>query len=225
MFCAPRSRWSTLSSLGNLSAVDDRHVSRDEVLQALDRLLPHLEDAADEVRLVGAASSLLRGIELPVGDVDILARQRSTVDELAAIAAELGGQTLTASTWEESPWFGQYYGEFVLAGVRVGFSTVEVTPVHPIPVGECIRHWPWEHFDIVEVSSCRIPLVASELRLQSEVVRSRSVRWRPIGAHLPRVGWNEPLLATAEACVAETAPTSQPRRHWCGSKSLSVLAT
>jgi hypothetical protein len=172
-------------------------LDRVAVLRALDGVLPYLESAHDEARLVGTASSLLRGIDLPVGDVDVLLKQRATVDELSALASALGGRCLSEPAWSETAWFGQYFAQFDLAGALVGFSTVEVSPTHPIQVGECIRHWPWQHFDVIEVGDHQVPVVASELRLQSEVVRSRSDRWRPIGDHLRRVGWDEGLFALA----------------------------
>ena len=136
-------------------------LSRADVLSAVRGLLPVLERLADDVRMVGTASSLLRGIDLPVGDVDILARQRPIVDELATSATAMGGMCLSSPAWDENPWFGQYLSEFDLCGVHVGFSTVEVKPAHPVGIGECTRDAPWEHFDILEIEGHRLPFVAS----------------------------------------------------------------
>jgi hypothetical protein len=61
-------------------------ITADEVVDALHPLLYDIVRLSDRVRLVGTASSALRGIELPVGDVDVLAKDRETVDELVTVS-------------------------------------------------------------------------------------------------------------------------------------------
>src|SRR5690242_7756515 len=48
-----------------------------QIEMALASVLAHVPDA--EVRLVGTASSMVRGIDLPANDVDVLFRQRADV--------------------------------------------------------------------------------------------------------------------------------------------------
>lgn len=174
-----------------------RILTRADVLAAIRPILPVLERLGEKIRIVGTASSMLRHIDLPVGDVDILAKERPIVEELAAAAAAAGGVCLEPTGWMENPGFGQYFTEFELSGVRIAFSTVELPPGEPAHIGECVGDAPWKYFDMIEVEGHYVPVVASELRLFSEVVRSRADRWRQIGAQLEREGYNEELLAAA----------------------------
>lgn len=167
-----------------------RALGRDDVVAAIRGILPLLEALGDDVRMVGTASSLLRGIELPVADVDILARQRATVDDLTVGTAAAGGRCVVGPAWLENPGFGQYFTEFDLSGVRVELCTVEPMPGGTLPFGECAGSAPWAYFDVVLVEGHRVPLVASELRLLSEIARFRPDHWRPIAAHLAREGYD-----------------------------------
>jgi hypothetical protein len=190
-----------LSPLGSRKAP----LNRDRLLKAMRSLLPIIERLEDDVRIVGTASSLLRGIELPAGDVDILARTRATVDELSAYAAQVGARPLHAAAWQQNPAFGQYFARFDLSEVRFEFSTVE-TPPGDVQIGECINSAPWQHFDVLVIEGRRIPVVASELRLLSEVERGRPERWKPIGAHLVRHGYDPALF---DAALTTLLPTQQ----------------
>jgi hypothetical protein len=193
-------------------------LDRDEVVAAVRDILPLVEALADDVRIVGTASSRLRGIDLPVADVDILARQRAAVDALTAGAIAAGGRCRFGPAWLENPDFGQYFTEIDVAGVRVELCTVEAVPGGTLPFGECAGSAPWDHFDVVVVDGHRVPLVASELRLLSEVARFRPDHWRAIGAHLSREGYDEDLFGAAiEALAPELRPVMQdavrePRR-------------
>ena len=71
-------------------------LTRDQVVTAVRPLLPTLEGLLDEVRIAGTASSLLRGIDLPASDVDILAREATIVDALLA-GAETAPETRVVS--------------------------------------------------------------------------------------------------------------------------------
>jgi hypothetical protein len=158
-------------------------------------LLPSIARLAEDLRVVGTASSLLRGIDLPVGDVDIAGRHRDVVDALAGEAVRAKGACLSAPAWH-ADW-NQYFAEYVVAGVRVGFSTVETPVTEETPVHECVGAGPWEHYDVVVVEGHRVPVVASELRLVSEVIRDRPDRWRPLGMCLADNGYDAELLERA----------------------------
>ena len=101
------------------------------------------------------------------------------------------------------PRFGQYFASFELSAVRIEFSTVESDSPE---FGECTGDAPWQHFDILELEGHRVPVVASELRLLSEITRFRPDRWQPIAAHLTRNGYDAELLATA---IRRLAPDLQ----------------
>jgi hypothetical protein len=176
-------------------------LTRDEVIGAIRSLLPTLAQHGDHVRLVGTASSLLRGIDLPAGDVDILARSHAVVDELAHSADDAGGTCIAAPRWLDTPFGGQYIADYEVDGVRVEFSTVELSAPDPTYIAECAGVTPWRHFDAVDIEGHALPMVASELRLLSEVTRGRDDRWRPIASFLSVHGYDEGLLGAALAGV------------------------
>jgi hypothetical protein len=169
-------------------------LTREHILRAILSLLPDLERLGDRVRIVGTASSVLRGIDVPARDVDILASERAVVDQLATAAAAAGGRCLSSPACVESPGFRQYFASFELSGVRVEFSTIESNSTMP-EISECTGDAPWQHFDVLELEGHRVPAVASELRLLSEITRDRPNRWEPIAAYLSRTGYDEELLA------------------------------
>jgi hypothetical protein len=111
-------------------------------------------------------------------------------------ASSSEGRCLSLPAWVENPEFGQYFASFELSGIRVEFSTVESNATGS-EFGECSGDAPWEHFDFLELEGHRVAVVASELRLLSEIMRFRPDRWEPIAAHLSRHGYDEGLLAAA----------------------------
>lgn len=162
-----------------------------EIVDALAPLLDDLARLSDGVRVVGTASSALRGIRLPVGDVDILARDASVVDELVAASG------CPAAAWIDTPFGRQYLAEHVVSGVQVQVSTVESDAQGRRRLAECVGEAPWRYFSVVEVAGRPLPLVASELRLASDLMRRREDRWRPIAGHLVTNGYDSELLAQA----------------------------
>jgi hypothetical protein len=50
---------------------------------------------------------------------------------------------------------------------------------------------------MLEVAGRSVPVVASELRLASDLMRRREDRWRPIAAHLLITGFDPELLSRA----------------------------
>ena len=146
---------------------------------------------SDRVRVVGTASSALRGIDLPVGDVDILARDRETVDELVAASGAPPAALLA------TPFGHQYLADHELGGVPVQFSTVESLASGRTRLAECVGEAPWRYYALVDVAGRPVPVVASELRLASDLMRGRDDRWRPIAAHLRAAGFDLELLERA----------------------------
>jgi hypothetical protein len=172
-------------------------ITRDEAIAALRPLLPVIEQRHERVRIVGTASSLLRGVDVPAGDVDILARTRDVVDELARDLDEAGATREAAPRWIDAPFGGQYIADSRVGDVLVQISTVELSEPDPSSLAECAGDAAWRYFDVVDVDGYVIPVVASELRLLSDVIRGRPERWRPVAARLARDGYDEALLETA----------------------------
>ena len=141
--------------------------------------------------VVGTASSALRGIELPVADVDVLAWDRHTVDELVAASGSPPAALIA------TPFGHQYLADHELNGVPAQFSTVESNVTGRRRLAECVGETPWRYFSVVEVTGRPVPVVASELRLASDLMRGRLDRWRPIAAHLLVNGFDLELLSQA----------------------------
>src|SRR5262249_22976621 len=109
--------------------------------------------------------------------------------------------------WQQNPGFGQHFAEFDVDGVRLELSTVEPDPGSALAIGECVGELPWSHVDSVEIDGVRIRLVASELRLLTEVARDRIDRAAAIFRYLEATGYDGELLATARATLP---PELQP---------------
>ena len=166
-------------------------ITADQVAAALSPVLDDLVRLSERVRVVGTASSALRGIVLPVGDVDILARDRAAVDELVLAFGS------PSATVIETPFGHQYLADHVIGGVPVQVSTVESTASGRRRLAECVGEAPWRYYSLVDVAGQPIPVVASELRLASDLMRGRADRWGPIAAHLLTVGFDLELLSQA----------------------------
>jgi hypothetical protein len=163
-------------------------LARQDVERILTGVLAQVSPA--EFRLVGTASSVLRGIEVPAADVDLLFHHRAGVDAwFAALSTVLEVDT--------SPvWIGrsqQYFARLNADGVVIELSTVEVESDHDTI--ECFGQGPWNHFDVIGCGARTVPVVANELRLITEVGRAREDRYLPILEYLRAHGCDVPLVA------------------------------
>jgi len=181
-------------------------LSRQQVRDTFQVWVPALGPFLDDVRVVGTASSALRGIDLPVGDIDVLARNRSIVNALAAACTADGWACVRAPELSTGDGLDQYFASFDLLGAKIEISTVEGES-QPGDLAECVGAAPWIHFDTVMVDDQPIPVVASELRLKSEIIRGRRERWEPIAAHMSETGFNRSLLGE----VVNTLPPGLQR--------------
>ncbi|MEV4639819.1 hypothetical protein AB0J80_20980 [Actinoplanes sp. NPDC049548] len=150
---------------------------RAQLLSVLTTLLD-LVGGGTDYRLVGTGAALLQGVDLPTGDIDILLKQRADVDRFAAALS--GFPCLDPPAWLAGA--AQYFAHFVVAGVKVGFSTVEYRA--DTDVVECAGAGPWRHYVVVPCGQHAVPAVRLELRLVSELVRNCPDRWRPLTDHL-----------------------------------------
>lgn len=144
-------------------------------------------------RLVGTAAACLQGVDLPVGDVDLLLARREDVDAVAEALAGLA--CVVAPRWIEPS--RQYFSCYSLDGVGFSFSTVEQ---HCDGCGwECKGPGPWRHHVAVDLGGHRVDCVRLELRLVTEFLRDRPDRYRPILAHLSQHGADLGLLRRSMA--------------------------
>lgn len=152
--------------------------------EALTAFLDHAMPACEQIeyRLVGTGASLLHGVSLPAADIDILVRERSSVDAFGASLSSF--RCLEAPAWLECS--RQYYGNYEVNGVEVGISTVEV--ISDTDTRETFGRGPWERFSEIPCGRHVVPTVALELRLITELVRNRPDRYRPLIRHLQRHG-------------------------------------
>jgi hypothetical protein len=113
----------------------------------------------------------------------------------------------------------QYFARVRADGVAVELSTVEIESESDTM--ECVGVGPWLHFDVVNCGAGRISAVATELRLITEVIRSREDRYRPIVGYLRRHGCDIGLIRRGLAdlgakqdrvdrILAELSPTTRP---------------
>lgn len=159
-------------------------LDRARFLEALNVFLDHAMPACDriEYRLVGTGAALLHGVSLPAADIDILVRERSSLDAFGAALSSF--MCLEAPAWLTGS--RQYYGNYEVNGVEVGISTVEVA--RDTDTRETLGRGPWERFTFLPCGRHSVPTVALELRLITELVRNRPDRYRPLIEHLQRQG-------------------------------------
>jgi hypothetical protein len=155
----------------------------------LDRIGP--EASGLGYRLVGTGAALAQGVQLPVGDVDILVARRADVDRVAAALA--GFRCLDSPAW--LPEARQYYAQFEVEEIGVGFSTVE--RLVETDAFECIGPGPWKHCVRVRFGQHVVPVVGLELRLGSELVRDRPDRYLPLIEHMRLHGADLQLVQKA----------------------------
>ena len=149
---------------------------RETLITVLDHSMPAC--AQIEYRLVGTGAALLQDVPLPTADVDILVKERESVDAFGS--ALVSFKCLFSPAW--MPADRQYYADYEVNGVGVGISTVEVeTESDGI---ECLGRGPWEHYVLVSCGPYTIPAVALELRLVSELSRNRPDRYTPLIQHM-----------------------------------------
>ncbi|WP_327087886.1 hypothetical protein OIE66_37075 [Nonomuraea sp. NBC_01738] len=171
-----------------------------EATAALETTLATLEDAGVDplYRLGGTGAALLQGVDLPVGDIDLLMSRREEVDAVAAALSSF--PCLYAPAW--LPESQQYFARFEVKGVDVEISTVERETSSDCM--ECIGRGPWEHFVLVPCGRFRVPAIRLELRLATELLRDRPDRYEPLLAHMARHGYDPDLLD--RATIAHALP-------------------
>jgi hypothetical protein len=153
-------------------------------LEDLRRVLPLVLDQVDpdalgvKYRLGGTAAALAQGVQLPVGDVDILVARRVEVDQFAAALSRF--TCLVAPVW--LPEGQQYFARLRVEEIDVEVSTVERSV--DTDTFECIGRGPWEHYVEVRFGTHVVPVVRLELRLVSELVRDRPDRYVPLIEHM-----------------------------------------
>jgi hypothetical protein len=162
-------------------------LSRAEVADSLASVFVRVPSA--EVRLVGTASSVMRGIDLPVHDVDILFRDRAGLDSwFGALVAHF--EVGSPPAWIADS--RQYFARLHDGDITIELSTVEIDS--DADTIECIGEGPWRYFDLVPCGGRNMPAVATELRLITEVSRDRIDHCRAIIDHLQGAGCDVALV-------------------------------
>jgi hypothetical protein len=139
-------------------------------------------------RLVGTGAACLQGVDLPVGDIDLLVARRSDVDAIAAALSHL--PCPAPPQWIEVT--RQYFACYEIDGVGFSFSTLE----QPTDEDghEVQGPGPWRHAVTVDCGGHQIACVSLELRLTTEFLRDRPDRYRPLLTHLAANGCDRELL-------------------------------
>jgi hypothetical protein len=171
----------------HLNPLLDRSRLQETLIIVLDHTLPLYPDI--QYRLVGTGAALLHGADLPAGDIDILVKQRSDVDAFGVALSSF--QCLEAPAW--LPEARQFYANYVVNGVEVGISTVEVETDSDLI--ETFGPGPWErHYVLLPCGPYSVPTVRLELRLITELCRDRPDRYNPLLHHLGAHGCDLDLV-------------------------------
>lgn len=197
--CVQLAHSGHVSHLGMLNRAQ-MGLSRFDAQRVMEALLGVVPET--EFRLVGTASCLLRGIDVAANDIDVLFRQRDTVDAWVASAAHLAA-VHDAPRW--LPDAAQYFARLDIDGVTVELSTVEIDA--PTDTFECAGSGPWAHFDEVRCGEFGIRAVALELRLATDVARGRADRCEPIIGYLRAHPCD--LALVERALVAHSIPAGE----------------
>lgn len=145
-----------------------------EVMQAALPVAEHVQYC-----LVGTAATLLYGITIPAGDIDLLLRDRQDVELFAQALSAIP----TATCLQPPIWFPgsrQYFARYEIKGAIVEFSTVEFDVEISNDWQECVGRGPWESPVLIHCGVYQIPTIAIELRLLTELSRQRPDRYNPI---------------------------------------------
>jgi hypothetical protein len=153
---------------------------RETLITFLDHTMPTC--AQIDYRLVGTGAALLHGVPLPAADIDILVRERSSVDAFGLALSSF--RCVVVPTWLAEAQ--QYYGSFEVNGVEVEISTVEVASESD--TAETFGRGPWEHSTLLTCGRYAVQTVALELRLVTELIRKRPDRYQPLIQFLQRHG-------------------------------------
>ncbi|WP_049567474.1 hypothetical protein [Nonomuraea sp. SBT364] len=186
--------------------LDEASLQLVDVASALEETLTALRavGAAPAYRVGGTGAALLQGVQLPVGDLDLLLARREDVDTVAAALSPF--PCLYATSW--LPESAQYFARYEVNGVHVEISTVEQET--DSDGMECVGRGPWQHYVMITCGSYRVPVVRLELRLATELLRDRPDRYEPLLDHLATYGFDAALLH--RAMTARDLPPE--RRHY-----------
>lgn len=161
--------------------------------EILERVLEHAASHFEQANycLIGTAAAVLHGVPLYAGDVDFLMRERTHVDAFAKALSSF--PALTPPTLLGGA--RQYYATYDVNGIRIEASTVEVTTDSAYI--ETIGDGPWKYQTLIVVGPYRVPTVALELRLATELLRNRPDRYEPMIAWMKQNGCDADLLGHA----------------------------
>lgn len=168
-------------------------LTEERLVQALTTVLNHAGPILSQVeyRLVGTGAAMLHGVPLPARDIDLLVKERKAVDLFAQALKDYECRIPPTHLPEQQ----QYYAEFLVDGVEVGISTVEVETRHQAI--ETYGPGPWLHFEHLPCGPYMVPTVRLELRLVTELGRQREDRYCPILEYLRCYGCDAELVCHA----------------------------
>ena len=179
---------------------------RNTLMIVLDHVAPLTSSV--EYRVVGTAASALHGARVPVGDIDLLFRDRQSMDCFAAALATLpAAECLFPPAWLEPA--RQYFARYLVNGALIELSTIETETQSD--TRECIGRGPWEHYSWVDCGRHRVPVVSLELRLLTELRRDRPDRFGPITEHMRQHGCNLELVRRGLPNVGGGMPEDRQR--------------
>ncbi len=159
----------------------------DTLIEVFDQLGGTISNS--EYCLVGTAAAVLHGVELPVGDIDILVRERAVVERFAE------GLSAYSVLTPLSELEFQYFFECEIGEVAYEVSTVEVETdsLYRETVGE----GPWIYSSLLECGPYEVRTIPLEMRLATELTRRRPDRIEPLISWLRIHDFDDDLLRNA----------------------------
>lgn len=171
----------------------DQRRLRETLERVVERMASHIEPG--NYCLIGTAAAMLHGVPLYAGDVDFLMKERAHVDGFAVALSSF--PALTPPTLLEGA--SQYYAAYNVNGIQIEASTVEWSTESAYV--ETLGDGPWKHQTLIAVGPYRVPTVALELRLATELLRNRPDRYQPMIAWMKQNGCDADLLGHAMDAV------------------------
>jgi hypothetical protein len=168
-------------------------LDRPRLLEILEKVLEHATSHFEQVNycLIGTAASMLHGVPLYAGDVDFLMKERTHVDAFSVALSSF--PALTPPTLLHGG--KQYYAAYNVNGIQVEASTVE--GITDYVYSETLGDAPWKYQTLITVGPYRVPTIALELRLATELMRDRPDRYEPMISWMKQNGCDADLLGHA----------------------------
>ena len=165
-------------------------VERNRLLDVLQQVLKEIKPvlSPNDYRLLGTTASLLHGAETPAKGVDLLMRNRESVEAFHLAMSPFRLDLPSTYDPEDNIYWASYFVDDVHVAIAANELPWESDAVESGGTG------PWTHFTNLQCGEYSVPTVNLELRLITELVRDRADRYEPLIQFLRGISYDEALL-------------------------------